>query len=71
MEKSDIKCIMAYRLEESRLEEKYRAAKDYTYMILNGRELRWPRQKDLIAAINDHTAEFFIPGGFWESLTPA
>ena len=26
MEKSDIKCIMAYQLEESRLEEKYRTA---------------------------------------------
>lgn len=71
MEKSDIKCIMAYQLEESHLEEKYRTKEDCTYMILNGRELRWPHQKDLIAAINDHTAEFFIPGGFWESLNPA
>lgn len=58
--------LLSY-LKESELEEKYRA-EGYTHMIVNGHEVRWPKGKDFTAALEDHTAEFFVPGGTWEPL---
>jgi len=58
--------LLSY-LKESELEEKYRA-EGYTHMIVNGYEVRWPKGKDFTAALEDHTAEFFVPGGTWEPL---
>ena len=58
--------LLSY-LKESELEEKYRA-EGYTHMIVNGYAVRWPKGKDFTAAIEDHTAEFFVPGGTWEPL---
>ena len=58
--------LLSY-LKESELEEKYRA-EWYTHMIVNGYEVRWPKGKDFTAALEDHTAEFFVPGGTWEPL---
>lgn len=41
-------------------------------MIVNTLETRWPRHKDLISALNDHTAEYLIPGGTeWKPINPA
>ena len=37
-------------------------------MIVNGYEVRWPSWMNFIAALEDHTAEFFVPGGTWEPL---
>ena len=31
-------------------------------------EVRWPSWENLMAALEDHTAEFFVPGGTWEPL---
>ena len=28
----------------------------------------WPSWENLMAALEDHTAEFFVPGGTWEPL---
>lgn len=61
--------LLSY-LKESELEEKYRA-EGHTHMIVNGYEVRWPREKDFTAALEDHTVEFFLPGGTWEPLNPA
>lgn len=61
------KCIPLTYLEESKLDLKYRDAK-YTHMIVNGYEVRWPRWENLMAALEDRTAEFFLPGGTWETL---
>lgn len=61
--------LLSY-LKESELEEKYREER-YTHMIVNGYEVRWPRSKDFTAALEDHTVEFFLPGGTWEPLNPA
>lgn len=58
--------LLSY-LKESELEEKYRE-EGYTHMIINGYEARWPRWKNFMAALEDHTAEFFLPGGTWEPL---
>lgn len=59
--------LLSY-LKESELEEKYRTKESYTYMIVNGYEVRWPSWENLMAAFEDHTAEFFVPGGTWEPL---
>lgn len=40
-------------------------------MIINGNEIRWPRHKNFVAALEDRTAEVFRPGGTWETLSPA
>lgn len=61
--------LLSY-LKESNLEEKYRE-EGYTHMIINGNEIRWPRHKNFVAALEDRTAEFFRPGGTWETLSPA
>ena len=67
MKKIANKSFPLFYLKESELEEKYRA-EGYTHMIVNGYEVRWPRGKDFTAALEDRTAEFFLPGGTWEPL---
>lgn len=56
-----------FQLEESRLEDKFRT-EGYTYMIVNGYEIRWPRWENFMAALEDRTAEYFVPGGTWETV---
>lgn len=67
MKKIANKSIPLFQLEESHLENEYRS-EGFTYMIVNGYEVRWPRWKNFMAALEDHTAEFFLPGGTWEPL---
>ena len=62
MKKIANKCIPLFQLEESHLESKYRS-EGFTYMIVNGYEVRWPRWENFVAALEDRTAEFFLPGG--------
>lgn len=68
MKKIANKSFPLFYLKESELEEKYRTKEGYTYMIVNGYEVRWPSWENLMAALEDHTAEFFVPGGTWEPL---
>lgn len=70
MKKIANKSIPLFQLEESHLESKYRS-EGFTYMIVNGNEIRWPRHKNFMAALEDRTAEVFRPGGTWETLSPA
>lgn len=49
------------------MESKYRS-EGFTYMIVNGYEVRWPRWENFVAVLEDRTAEFFLPGGTWETL---
>ena len=58
MKKIANKSIPLFQLEQSHLEGRYR----------NGYEVRWPSWMNFIAALEDHTAEFFVPGGTWEPL---
>lgn len=67
MKKIANKSIPLFQLEESHLENEYRS-EGFTYMIVNGYEVRWPRCENFMAALEDHTAEFFLPGGTWETL---
>lgn len=68
MKKIANKSFPLFYLKESELEEKYRTKEGHTYMIVNGYEVRWPSWENLMAALEDHTAEFFVPGGTWEPL---
>ena len=67
MKKIANKSIPLFQLEQSHLEGGYRSV-EYTHMIVNGYEVRWPSWMNFIAALEDHTAEFFVPGGTWEPL---
>lgn len=67
MKKIANKSIPLFQLEESHLESKYRS-EGFTYMIVNGYEVRWPRWENFVAALEDRTAEVFLPGGTWETL---
>lgn len=67
MKKIANKSIPLFQLEESHLESKYRS-EGFTYMIVNGYEVRWPMWENFVAALEDRTAEFFLPGGTWETL---
>lgn len=67
MKKIANKSIPLFQLEQSHLEDRYRSV-EYTHMIVNGYEVRWPSRMNFIAAIEDHAAEFFVPGGTWEPL---
>lgn len=67
MKKIANKSFPLFYLKESDLEEKYRTKEGYTYMHVNGYEVRWPSWENLMAALEDHTAEFFVPGGTWGS----
>lgn len=62
MKKIANKSIPLFQLEESHLESKYRS-EGFTYMIVNGYEVRWPRWENFVAALEDRTAEFFSPVG--------
>lgn len=42
MKKIANKSFPLFYLKESELEEKYRTKEGYTYMIVNGYEVRWP-----------------------------
>jgi hypothetical protein len=68
MKKIANRSIPLFQLEESRLENEYRS-EGFTYMIVNGYEVRWPRWENFMAVLEDHTAEFFLPGGTWETLS--
>lgn len=55
-----------FQLEESRLENKFRADTDvYVYMIVNGYEVRWPNFTNFVGALRDGMVERFLPGGEW------
>ena len=56
MKKIANKSFPLFYLKESELEEKYRTKEG------------WPSWENLMAALEDHTAEFFVPGGTWEPL---
>ena len=67
MKKIANKSFPFFQFEKSKLEREYRSA-DFTYMIVNGYEVRWPRWENFMAALEDRTAEVFLPGGTWETL---
>ena len=50
MKKIANKSIPLFKLEESHLESKYRR-EGFTYMIVNGYEVRWPRWENFVAAL--------------------
>ena len=63
--------LLSY-LKESNLERTNSIfASILPHMIINGNEIRWPRHKNFMAALEDRTAEVFRPGGTWETLSPA
>lgn len=62
MKKIANKSIPLFQLEESHLESKYRS-EGFTYMIVNGYEVRWPRFENFISAYRAGHVEYFTPGG--------